>query len=146
MRRPRSAGSDTGHPSYSSTGCTCHSRTRHSGSPGRWSTRERRTTSRPNGLGPASSNSQYLHLDYKRNVKSAYAELFIPVIGPDMHFPAAYSFDLNLAGRYDKYSDFGSTKNPKIGANWEVIRGIRLRGNWARSSDALQRWRLRRIA
>ena len=91
------------------------------------------TTSRPNGLGPASSNSNYLHLDYKRNVKSAFAELFIPVISPEMHFPLAYSFDVNLAGRYDKYSDFGSTKNPKIGANWEVVRGIRLRGNWARS-------------
>src|SRR5206468_3950668 len=62
-----------------------------------------------------------------------FAELFIPVIGPDMHFPLAYSLDLNLAGRYDKYNDFGSTTNPKIGANWEVVRGIRLRGNWARS-------------
>ena len=91
------------------------------------------TTSRPNGLGPASSNSQFLHLDYKRNVKSAFGELFIPVVNPEMHVPAIYSLDLNLAGRYDDYSDFGSTKNPKIGANWEVVRGIRLRANWAKS-------------
>ena len=91
------------------------------------------TTSRPNGLGPASSNSQFLHLDYRRNVKSAFAEVYIPVINADMHIPGIYSLDVNLAGRYDKYSDFGSTKNPKIGANWEIIRGVRLRGNWARS-------------
>jgi len=91
------------------------------------------SSTRPNNLGPASSNSSYLHLEYKRNVKSAFAELYIPVISSDMHVPAIYSFDVNLAGRYDKYSDFGSTKNPKIGANWEVVRGIRLRGNWAKS-------------
>lgn len=91
------------------------------------------SASRPNNLGPASTNSTYLHLDYKRNTKSAFAEVFVPIISPDMHVPLAYSLDLNLAGRYDKYSDFGSTKNPKIAANWEVVRGIRVRGNWARS-------------
>ena len=40
---------------------------------------------------------------------------------------------MNLSGRSDKYSDFGSTTNPKIGANWEIIRGVRVRGNWAKS-------------
>jgi len=91
------------------------------------------TTSRPTGLGPASTASNYLHLDYKRNVKSAFAELYVPVVGPDMHVPLVRSLDINLAGRYDKYSDFGSTSNPKIGANWEVVEGIRLRGSWAKS-------------
>lgn len=91
------------------------------------------TRTGPNGLGRASTNSTYLHLDYKRNTKSAFAEVYIPVINADMHVPGVYSLDLNLAGRYDKYSDFGSTKNPKIGANWEVVRGVRLRGSWAKS-------------
>ena len=35
--------------------------------------------------------------------------------------------------RYDHYSDFGSTKNPKIAANWEVIEGVKLRSNYAES-------------
>ena len=91
------------------------------------------TATRPTGIGPGSTYSRYLHLDYKRNVKSAFAEVYIPVINADMHVPFAYSLDVNLAGRYDKYSDFGSTSNPKIGANWEVVRGIRLRGSWAKS-------------
>ncbi|MFL6774885.1 MAG: TonB-dependent receptor domain-containing protein [Sphingomicrobium sp.] len=88
---------------------------------------------RPNGLGPATTNSRFLHLDYKRNVKAAFAELFIPVVNPDMHVPAVRSLDINLAGRHDKYSDFGSTTNPKVGVNWEVLEGVKLRGSWAKS-------------
>ncbi len=39
--------------------------------------------------------------------------------------------DVNISGRYDKYSDVGSTTNPKIAANWEIAEGFRLRGNYA---------------
>lgn len=88
---------------------------------------------RPNGLGPATTNSRFLHLDYDRNVKALFGELFIPVVSPEMGIPGVRSLDLNLAGRYDKYSDFGSTKNPKIGINWEVFEGVKLRGSWAKS-------------
>ena len=88
---------------------------------------------RPTGLGPASQYSRSLHLDYDRDVKSAFVELFVPVVNPDMNVPGVRSFDVNLAGRYDKYSDFGSTKNPKIGATWEVFQGFKVRGNWAKS-------------
>ena len=88
---------------------------------------------RPNGLGPATTNSRFLHLDYDRNVKALFGELFIPVVSPEMGILGIRSLDLNLAGRYDKYSDFGSTKNPKIGVNWEVFEGVKLRGSWAKS-------------
>src|SRR5579884_3785251 len=91
------------------------------------------TRSGPNGLGPASIDSTFLHLNYKRNVKSGYAEVYVPIISEGMGVPLVYSFDVNVSGRYDKYSDFGSTSNPKIGANWEVFRGIKLRGSWAKS-------------
>ncbi len=87
----------------------------------------------PTNLGPHSSNSRFLHLDYSRDVKSAYAELFVPIIGPEMDIPGVYSFELNVSGRIDEYSDFGSTTNPKIAANWEVIDGLRVRGNWSQS-------------
>lgn len=87
----------------------------------------------PTNLGPHSSNSRFLHLDYARDVRSAYAELFVPIIGPEMDIPGIYSFELNISGRVDDYSDFGSTTNPKIAANWEVIDGLRLRGNWSQS-------------
>ncbi len=90
-------------------------------------------TVQPNGLGAASFNSLAYNLQYGRNVKSGYAELFLPVIGPEMDIPGVYRFELNLSGRIDSYSDVGTTTNPKIAANWEVVRGLRLRGNWAES-------------
>jgi iron complex outermembrane receptor protein len=88
---------------------------------------------RPLGTGPSSTGSRFLHLDYDRNVKSAYAEFLVPLVSPEMELPFARRIDLNVSGRYDKYSDFGSTSNPKVGANWEVVEGFQLRANWAKS-------------
>ncbi|MFM6932916.1 MAG: TonB-dependent receptor domain-containing protein [Novosphingobium sp.] len=84
---------------------------------------------RPNNLGIASANSQSLHIEYNRNVQSAYAELYVPLIKDGF----VKSFDLNLSGRVDHYSDFGTTTNPKIAANLEVVDGVKFRGNWAKS-------------
>jgi iron complex outermembrane receptor protein len=88
---------------------------------------------RPNNTGPASSGSERLQLDLGRNVKSAYAELLIPIVGEDNAIPLVRTLQLNLSGRHDDYSDVGATTNPKIGANWEVVRGLRLKGNWSKS-------------
>lgn len=87
----------------------------------------------PTNLGPSSTNSAVIHLDYMRSVKSAYTELFLPLVGPEQNIPLVRSFELNLSGRYDHYSDFGNTTNPKVAANWEVVRGVRFRGNWGKS-------------
>lgn len=46
------------------------------------------------------------------------------------------SLVLSLSGRYDDYSDFGSTTNPKIGVNWEPVRGLTLRGSYGQSFRA----------
>ena len=54
---------------------------------------------RPNGLGPATTNSRFLHLDYDRNVKALFGELFIPLVAPEMGIPGIRSLDLNLATR-----------------------------------------------
>lgn len=88
---------------------------------------------RPNNTGPATTGSTFTHLDFDRNVRSVFAEFLIPVIGPDMMVPGVRSLDVNLSGRYDDYNDFGTTKNPKAGVNWEVFDGFKLRANYARS-------------
>jgi iron complex outermembrane receptor protein len=87
----------------------------------------------PTNLGPSSTNSGLIHLDYNRDVKSAYAELFLPLVGPEQNIPGVRKFDVNVSGRYDKYSDFGDTSNPKVAANWEVVKGFKFRGNWGKS-------------
>jgi iron complex outermembrane recepter protein len=77
---------------------------------------------RPNNTGPASTGSAAINNIYNRDVKSVYAEVFIPVVE---------TLDLNLSARYDDYSDFGSTSNPKIALNWTPIEGLKFRGNYA---------------
>ena len=89
--------------------------------------------SRANGTGPASQGSSYLHLDYDRDVQSAYAEFLVPIVNPGMSIPLVRSLDFNVSGRVDKYSDFGNTQNPRVGANWGVFEGFTIRANWAKS-------------
>ena len=88
---------------------------------------------RANNSGPASSGSQQLFFPFKRTVFSGFAELNIPLVSPDMEVPFVHRFDLSLAGRYDHYSDFGKTTNPKVAFNLEPVEGLRLRGNWSTS-------------
>jgi len=71
-----------------------------------------------------------------RSVSAAYAELSLPLVGPAQHIPLVEAFDLSVAGRIERYSDFGTTANPKIGATWKLGGGFALRGSWGRSFRA----------
>lgn len=71
-----------------------------------------------------------------RTVLSAFTELAVPVISPEMGVPLIRSFELQLAGRYEHYSDFGSIAKPKIAAAWDVFEGLRFRGSWAQGFRA----------
>ena len=86
-----------------------------------------------NNTGPTSTGSNFRVYNYSRTIKSAYAELYIPVISPEMEIPFAHRIDLSISGRYDKYSDVGDTKNPKFAANWEPFEGLKFRGNYSRA-------------
>lgn len=74
--------------------------------------------------------------DLSRNVESLYGELFVPIFGADNAAPMVHSLALSLSGRYDHYSDFGSTTNPKVGVTWEPVEGLNLRGSYGRSFRA----------
>ena len=89
-----------------------------------------------NGTGPSVSSSRFVDVTMGRNVYSAYAELFIPLISPEMSIPLVQKLDLDLSGRYDQYSDFGTTKNPKIGFNWVVADGLTARTSYGTSFTA----------
>ncbi|PZU08768.1 TonB-dependent receptor [Sphingomonas sp.] len=86
-----------------------------------------------NGTGPTTTGSNFRVYNYDRNIKSVYAELYVPVISPEMEIPFFHRVDLSIAGRYDKFSDVGDTTNPKFAANWEPFEGLKLRGNYSRS-------------
>ncbi len=52
---------------------------------------------------------------YSRNTHSGFSELSIPLVNSDSDITGVYALDLSISARYDKYSDFGSTFNPKYG-------------------------------
>jgi len=73
-----------------------------------------------------------------RNNKSVFAEVFVPVVSEANALPGVRALDLSLAGRYERYSDFGSTTNPRIGVNWTVVNGLRLHASYGTSFRAPQ--------
>lgn len=71
-----------------------------------------------------------------RIFKAAYAELLIPIFGEGANLPGFRRLDLSAALRTENYSDFGSTRNPKIGLVWESVAGVRMRGSYGTSFRA----------
>lgn len=62
-----------------------------------------------------------------RDVTSAYFEWLLP-------FTSA--FDITLAGRYDKYSDYGNDFSPKIAARWQPLDNLTFRASWGQGFRA----------
>jgi iron complex outermembrane receptor protein len=91
-----------------------------------------------NSTGPAVYGSGYAIYYFERDVASAFAEARIPVVSPSMGIPLVKKLDIDLSGRYDHYSDVGSTSNPKYAGTWQVNDWITLRGDYSTSFVAPQ--------
>ncbi|MEI4507400.1 TonB-dependent receptor [Sphingopyxis sp. CCNWLW253] len=63
----------------------------------------------------------------RRDVASGYFELRAPVLD---------TLTLSGAGRFDHYSDFGSSFNPKLGFEWTPTKAVMLSGTWGTSFRA----------
>jgi outer membrane receptor protein involved in Fe transport len=66
-----------------------------------------------------------------RTVASAYVEFALPIVSPEMDIPLVRSVNVQLAGRYEHYSDFGSVAKPKLALAWDLFEGVRLRGSYS---------------
>ena len=73
---------------------------------------------------------------YSRDTHSGFGELSIPLVNSDSDITGVYALDLSISARYDKYSDFGSTFNPKYGLTYKPAEWISFRGNWGTSFNA----------
>lgn len=76
---------------------------------------------------PGTYSGEVLGLGYSagtgsRNVNALYAEVYAPVLK---------NLELTAALRFDDYSDFGSTWNPKVGVKWTALPSLVLRGTYA---------------
>jgi iron complex outermembrane recepter protein len=57
-----------------------------------------------------------------RSVSTAFAELVLPVVK---------NIEIQIAGRYDRYTDSGNSFTPKIAATWVPFSNFKLRGSGA---------------
>jgi iron complex outermembrane receptor protein len=74
----------------------------------------------------------------RRKVNSAFAELLIPFFGAQNARAGLRELTLDLAVRYDDYSDLddGSTVNPKYGINWAPLDSLKFRATYGESFRA----------
>ncbi|MBX9574067.1 MAG: TonB-dependent receptor [Caulobacteraceae bacterium] len=66
-----------------------------------------------------------------RTVGSAYIEFAVPLVSPEMGVPLVHSLDVQIAGRFEHYSDFGSVGSPKVAVAWDVVEGLRIRASYS---------------
>lgn len=62
-----------------------------------------------------------------RNIKAVFTEL---------HIPLHKTLEAQLAARYDDYSDFGDTFNPKVSLRWEPIKQVMFRTSYTKGFRA----------
>jgi len=62
------------------------------------------------------------HQEGDRNISAGYAELNVPILK---------SLEVTGAVRYDKYSDFGNTTNPKVSFRFQPLDEVLLRGSYS---------------
>jgi iron complex outermembrane recepter protein len=75
--------------------------------------------------------------DGTRTVYSAYAELFVPLVSEDMNIPLVEAFNVQMAGRIERFQDIDATAMvPRVAASWTTIPGITLRGAWSQGFRA----------
>jgi iron complex outermembrane receptor protein len=75
-------------------------------------------------------------VDVRRTVKSGAAELRIPLVKP-AKLPLLYQADLNLAARYETFSDgYNSGAKPYLGLRYQPIRDLVLRGSYTEAFRA----------
>src|SRR5690606_20330779 len=72
----------------------------------------------------------------KEGVKFAYAELGLPVVGPDQAVPGINRFEVTAAARQEDYDSFGSVTTPKLGLLISPDESISFKASWGRSFKA----------
>lgn len=72
-----------------------------------------------------------------RDVYSAFAEAFIPLVSPDMDIPLVHEFNIQLAGRAEHFTDIDETTIvPRAAVSWSFFDGLLVRGAWSQGFRA----------
>lgn len=73
---------------------------------------------------------------FSRNISYLYAEILAPLVTPSPDRTGLKELELSASGRTERYSDFGTTTNPKIGLRYVPIDALTLRTTWGKSFKA----------
>lgn len=68
-------------------------------------------------------------IDADRTIVSAFAEIAAPLVGSANSAPGIHRLDVSAAVRAERYSDFGTTVNPKVGLAWQPFSGMVVRAS-----------------
>jgi iron complex outermembrane receptor protein len=69
----------------------------------------------------------------ERDVAEVYGEVLVPLLAGR---PGAELLELQIAARYSDYSDFGTTRNPRLSLRWRPVAQLLVRSTWARGFRA----------
>jgi len=64
-----------------------------------------------------------------RTVGSVYGEVVVPLARPENDIPLIYSLEVGASVRYEHYSDFGDTTNPKFSLNYRPVQSLIIRAS-----------------
>jgi iron complex outermembrane receptor protein len=65
-----------------------------------------------------------------RTVAAAFAETVVPVFSAQNEIPFVKHLELGASMRYEHYSDFGSTSNPKFTMDWRPFQPLMIRASY----------------
>ena len=71
-----------------------------------------------------------------RDSDALYGEVTIPFFSSENAKPGLESLELQLAGRFEYYSDFGTTTKPKIGVKWGPTKELLIRASYSQGFRA----------
>lgn len=71
-----------------------------------------------------------------REVYSAFAEALIPLVSDDMDIPLINELEVQLAARFEEFSDSTSAFVPRAALAWRPVSDILLRGAWSQGFRA----------
>lgn len=68
-----------------------------------------------------------------RDVYAVFGEVFVPIVGDSNALPLVERLEVNISGRFEDFSDFGSSANPKFGVLWSPTENLNLRSSYSTS-------------
>jgi len=83
-----------------------------------------------NSIGPIGQGLNATKASLSRSSYAVFGEILVPLVGERNRLPLVHSLELNASLRYDNYSDFGNTGNPRYGIDYRPFEDLKIRGQY----------------